>query len=97
MLPLRGGIGGFMKNSTKQVVVLDNCSSPYIYQAILFLKDYNPAMEDKILAEAEKVVAGYFQRTQPDPPARGKKNIIPWLISGISLLTSLAVCFFFRA
>lgn len=85
-----------MKIQSKQVVVLDNFSSPYIYQAILFLKDYNPAMEDKILAEAEKVVASYFHRPQSELPAKSKINIIPWLISGISLLASLAVCFFFR-
>ena len=86
-----------MKNSTKQVVVLDSFSSPYIDQAILFVKDYTPALEDKILAEAEKIVASYFQRSCGELPEKSKKAVVPWIISGLSLLTTLVVCFFFRA
>lgn len=53
-----------MKNITKQVVILDNFSSPYIYQAILILKDYNPALEDKVIEDAEKIVSAYLQHPQ---------------------------------
>ena len=52
-----------MKN-TKQAVILDNFSSPYIYQAILILKDYNPALEDKVIADAERIVSAYLNRPQ---------------------------------
>lgn len=53
-----------MKNNTKQAVILDNFSSPYIYQAILILKDCNPALEDKIIADAEQIVSSYLNRPQ---------------------------------
>lgn len=79
-----------MKNSTKQVVILDNFTSPYIHQAILILKDYNPAMEHKIIAEAERIVASYFQTPQEDAPPP-KKPVLPWLISGISIVCSIAL------
>ena len=53
-----------MKNNTKQAIILENFSSPYIDRAILILKDYNPALEDKIIADAEKIVASYLNHTQ---------------------------------
>lgn len=80
-----------MKNSTKQVVVLNNLSSPHIEQAILFLKDAIPGTDDKILAEAEKIVADYFGQTQQNTAARQNQNWIPWLISGVSVLVSVTL------
>ena len=85
-----------MKNSTKQVVVLDNLSSPHIVQAILFLKDENTIREDKIILEAEKIVAQYFKQGHPEEVlAQPKSAVIPWIISGISLLVSMATILFF--
>lgn len=66
-----------MKNSTKQVVILDNFSSPYIHQAILILKDYNPALEDKVIEEAEKVVSEYLK--QPCIGTKKRTNRLAWL------------------
>lgn len=82
-----------MKNSTKQVVILDNFTSPYIHQAILILKDYTPAAESKIVAEAEQIVASYFQKPQDDVPPP-KKSRLPWFISGISIACTLALYIF---
>lgn len=84
-----------MKNSTKQVVILDSLSSPYIAQAILFLKDGCVAQEEKVLAEAEKIVAEYFRRPQPAPAPQQKAAAIPWVISGFSVLLAAVSYFFF--
>lgn len=73
-----------MKNSTKQVVILDNFSSPYIHQAILILKDYDPALEDKVIEEAEKIVSKFLNR--PHIIEKRRKRKIPW-----SFLTATAI------
>lgn len=57
---LKGSVIFVMKNLSKQVVILDNISSPYIHQAIIILKNYTPQHHEKIVAEAEKVVSDYF-------------------------------------
>lgn len=64
-----------MKNSTRQVVILDNFSSPYIHQAILILKDYNPSLEDKVIEEAERVVSRYLSHPQTHAKIRNITNI----------------------
>ncbi len=51
-----------MKNLSKQVVILDELSSPYIHQAIIILKKYTPEQHEKIIEEAERVVLEYFNR-----------------------------------
>ncbi len=51
-----------MKNLSKQVVILDELSSPYVHQAIIILKKYTPEKHEKIIEEAEKVVLEYFNR-----------------------------------
>ncbi len=69
-----------MKNTTKQVVILDNFQSPYIHQAILILKEYNPELEGKIIEEAEKIVSGYLHHPQ-EIKEENKKRVAPFLIS----------------
>ncbi len=61
-----------MKNLSKQVVILDNISSPYIYQAIIILKNYPQGQHEKIISEAEKIVASYFDKKIP--AEKPKKN-----------------------
>ena len=46
-----------MKELTKKVVILNNFSSPYVSQAIIILKDYNPKLESRAIADAETIVA----------------------------------------
>ena len=52
-----------MKNATHRVVILKNCNSDLISQAIFFLKDTDPQSESKILAEAEKIVEKYMNNS----------------------------------
>ena len=53
-----------MKELTKKVVILNNFSSPYVSQAIIILKDYNPKLESRAIADAETIVSRYIERTQ---------------------------------
>ena len=64
-----------MKNTTKQVVILDNFASPYIHQAILILKNYNPEIEDKIVEEAERIVSEYLNNEIETKEVSNKKII----------------------
>ena len=59
---LKGSVIFVMKNLSKQVVILDNISSPYIHQAIIILNNYSPEKHEKIIAEAEKIVSDYFNK-----------------------------------
>lgn len=51
-----------MKDVTKKVVILNNFSSPYISEAIIVLRDYNPKLEGRIIDEAERVVADFLEK-----------------------------------
>ena len=84
-----------MKNNTKQVVILDNFSSPYIHQAILILKDYNPALEDKVIAEAEKIVSDYLKQPMIYSPKKEKGNFVPFLVSLLIVSAVAASIFLF--
>ena len=53
-----------MKELTKKVVILNNFTSPYVSQAIIVLKDYNPKLEGKAVADAEMIVSRYIERIQ---------------------------------
>ncbi len=78
-----------MKNTTKQVVILDNFSSPYIHQAILILKNYNPALEDKVIEEAERVVGEYLNKDVQEKS--NKKGKALWAIIGGSIILGAAI------
>lgn len=66
---LKGSVIFVMKNLSKQVVILDNISSPYIHQAIIILKNYAPEQHQKIIAEAERIVSEYFNKNSPHNPS----------------------------
>lgn len=51
-----------MKDITKKVVILNNFSSPYISEAIIVLKNYDPRLEGKVIDEAERLVSDYIQK-----------------------------------
>ncbi len=53
-----------MKELTKKVVILNNFTSPYVSQAIIVLKDYNPKLEGKALEDAELIVSRYIEKLQ---------------------------------
>jgi hypothetical protein len=53
-----------MKELTQKVVILNNFSSPFVSQAIIVLKDYNPKLEGRAIEDAEKIVSEYIERMQ---------------------------------
>lgn len=89
---LKGSVIFVMKNMSKQVIILDNISSPYIYQAIIILKNHPPHCNEKIIAEAEKIVANYFNSDMPEAQQHniGRKSSIKLKISVIFLSIALA-------
>lgn len=59
-----------MKELTKKVVILNNFSSPYVSQAIVILKDYNPKLEGKVISDAEMIVSKYIEKIQKNEQPR---------------------------
>ena len=82
-----------MKELTKKVVILNNFTSPYVSQAIIVLKDYNPKLEGKAIEDAETIVSRYIERIQrngqPPKAARKKGNLLK-----ICVGTALIIVFF---
>lgn len=85
-----------MKELTKKVVILNNFTSPYVSQAIIVLKDYNPKLEGKAIEDAETIVSRYIERIQrngqPPKAARKKGNLLK-----ICVGTALIIVFFAAA
>lgn len=77
-----------MKELTKKVVILNNFSSPYVSEAIIFLKEYNPKLESRAIADAETIVSRYIERIekngQPSKTARKKSKFVK-IIIGLSI------------
>ena len=85
-----------MKNLSKQVVILDNISSPYIHQAIIILKKYSPQQHEKIIEEAENVVFEYLNKTPGSIPKKTNSNFnlkCAVIVLSIALFISAVVNF----
>ena len=55
-----------MKNCTKKAVILNDVTSPYIYQAIVILNEKGIRNENKALEDAEKIVSEYMAKVKKD-------------------------------
>ena len=64
-----------MKDITKKVVILNNFSSPYISEAIIVLREYNPKLEGKIIADAEKIVSDYIEQNTVKIPKKMRQTM----------------------
>lgn len=80
-----------MKDITKKVVILNNFVSPYVSEAIIILKDYDPRLDTKAIADAEKIVSSYIEKldTKKTKPKRHKKK--RWLKIAAAFLLIAAV------
>lgn len=81
-----------MKELTKKVVILNNFSSPYVSQAIVVLKDYNPRLEGKAIEDAEMIVSKYIDKInggQSVKTARRKNKLIKIIICAAVII---AIC-----
>lgn len=74
-----------MKNIKKQVVIVDNCSSPYIYQAILILNDSAPSSDEKIIEDAEKIVSNFLQHNKKITYKK-KSSVLPFFLIFAAIL-----------
>ena len=84
-----------MKDITKKVVILNNLSSPYICEAIIVLKDYNPRLESKVIADAEKIVTDYIANMKKNEQIyyksaqKGKKSLMLCLVVSLAGIIAL--------
>ena len=93
-----------MKNATHRVIILKNCNSDIISQAIFFLKEDSTASQPKILAEAEKIVEKYMgerssipSQTSANTPINWKKTLNICGICAVSLCVFiLSIMYFTR-
>lgn len=89
-----------MKELTKKVVILNNFSSPYISQAIIVLRDYNPSLDSKAVADAEVIVGKYIERLsrkngQPVVTVRKKSRIFK-IVFGLLCAAAFGAAIYFR-
>lgn len=78
-------------STTKKVVILNNFVSPYVAEAIIILKDYDPRLEGKAIEDAEKIVASYIEKR--DKKGRLKKSTVRRKSSFIRYAVCAAVFF----
>lgn len=85
-----------MKDSTKKVVILENLSSPYVSQAIIVMRDYDPRLESRAIIEAERIVTAYLDNTKlnsgrPKKIIRKKVPFILYLAAAIAIAAAAVV------
>lgn len=86
-----------MKDITKKVVILNNFVSPYVSEAIIILRDYDPRLEGKAIADAERIVSDYIEkinRQTVKPSARKKSKFVKFLIVCAVIGAIAAACHF---
>lgn len=75
-----------MKNDTKKVVIFNNFVSPYVSEAIIILKEYDPRLESKAIADAEKIVSNYIEKLEKNERPRSKRKKTGFLKYGVTAL-----------
>lgn len=87
-----------MKDLTKKVVILENIASPYVHQAIIVMRDYNPKLEAKAVIEAERIVNAYLDNMKLKSgqckkyTVRKKSSFLLYLaVSAVSVIISVLV------
>ena len=53
-----------MQRNTRRAVIIKNPSSPYISEAIVFLKENSRIKEEQVIIEAEKIISDYMKGNQ---------------------------------
>ena len=78
-----------MKNTTHRVVILKNINSEIISQAILILKDPESVSESAVLAEAERIVEKYMNRSTPPHKEKSGRSAAIFISAAAILFTGL--------
>ena len=86
-----------MKDTTKKVVILNNFTSPYVSEAIIILRDYDPRLEGKAVADAERIVSNYIEKInrQTFKTSARKKPKISKIFIFLSIAAIVAAAYFF--
>jgi hypothetical protein len=79
-----------MKDSTRQVLILKNFSSPEIQQAIIILRGSTHENEAHIVAEAEQVIDNYMKKSRAGAEGPAGRVLAAVMIFGAAVL-ALAV------
>ena len=80
-----------MKDLKRKVMILNNLTSPYISEAIIILKDYDPKFDTKAILDAERIVNDYLSKEN----GRNDDVVRPWKKILKSVITfSIMVCCF---
>ncbi len=80
-----------MNKNERKVFFLKECKSPYIQEAIFFLKDGVDSDSKGVLADAERIVSAYMNKS-PVSCEKHEKNIpLPFFL----LVSSIALCSIF--
>lgn len=83
-----------MKDVMKKVVILENLSSPYVHQAIIVMRDYNPKLESNAVIEAERIVSAYLDNMKlkngRQPAVRKKRSFLFWF-AALSIIIAAAI------
>ena len=53
-----------MQKNTRRAVIIKNPSSPYISEAIVFLRENSHIKEEKVIVEAERIISDYLKGNQ---------------------------------
>lgn len=89
-----------MKDLTKKVVILENLASPYVHQAIIVMRDYNPKLESRAVMEAERIVTAYLDNMKlkngrsKKHSVRKFRSLLPYFI--VATLSALATFILLR-
>lgn len=87
-----------MKDLTKKVVILENLASPYVHQAIIVMRDYNPKLESRAVLEAERIVSAYLDNMKLKNGRRPKTSVrkirplfVHFIVAGLSALATFII------
>ena len=80
-----------MKDLKRKVMILNNLTSPYISEAIIILKDYDPKFDTKAILDAERIVNEYLNKEN----GRHNDTVRPWkkILKSVILFAIMASCF----
>ena len=80
-----------MKDLKRKVMILNNLTSPYISEAIIILKDYDPKFDTKAILDAERIVNEYLNKEN----GRHDNAVRPWkkVLKFSVLFMIMSVCF----
>lgn len=88
-----------MRDKTKKAIVLKNLSSPYVSEAIIFLKPEVLCDEPYALLEAERIISKYFNTQKSDAIQKSelhrRDSLAKFALTAvISAALSFAACYF---